>query len=192
MTRPGRPRAHVASHLIPARSAAALAALLLAGGAMLAASGVAEAGSPADGVSLQSDAGPLTLADYRGRYVYVDFFASWCTPCRASFPFMNDLAAEHAGAGLEVLAIGLDTDPADGRAFAERLGATFDVAHDPSGASAEAFDLRGMPSSYLLDPAGRVVWSHTGFRAKDIAAIEAAVRNALGSRTFADADGGDR
>ena len=126
----------------------------------------------------------------------MDFYASWCVPCRASFPFMDALAERHADDGLAVLAIGLDEDSADSRAFAEALGAGFDVAFDPSGASAETMGLRAMPSSYLLTPDGDVAWSHVGFRSADRARIAAEVAARIGAGpdagAFADADGGRR
>ena len=150
------------------------------------------AGAPLAGTVLDGPDGAVAIDDYRGRWTYVDFFASWCAPCRASFPFMDALVARHAEEGLAVLAIGLDEDPADARAFAEALSPSFDVAFDPSGASAEAVGLVAMPSSYLLAPDGTVAWSHAGFRGSDAEAIAATVAEALGGAGLADADGEGR
>ena len=152
----------------------------------------AEDAAPLAGVALDGRDGPVAFDDYRGRVVYVDFFASWCAPCRDSFPFMDALLERHGDAGLEVVAIGLDEDPADALAFARRLDPGFDVAVDPAAGTARTLDVRGMPSSYLLGPDGEVLWSHVGFRRADAGAIEAAVVSALGASRLADADGTER
>ena len=190
------PRPAISSRVASAPRAlvarAVLALAVAAPVATFAASGAADgitAGAPLDGFVLDGPAGAVALDDYRGRWTYVDFFASWCAPCRDSFPFMDALAERHAGDGLAVLAIGLDEDPADARAFAERLGAGFDVAFDPGGASAEAIGLTGMPSSYLLAPDGTVAWTHAGFRDADRAPIAAAVARVIGAGTYADGGG---
>ena len=195
MARPGpeRPSRNARPTARGARAPASVAlALALSLGLAPVPAPAAPDGAPLAGLALDGPAGPVALDDYLGGWTYVDFYASWCVPCRASFPFMDALAERHADDGLAVLAIGLDEDPADARAFAERLAPRFDVAFDPAGASAEAMDLKGMPSSYLLAPDGRVVWSHVGFRRADADGIARAVADAIGAGAFADADGDDR
>ena len=126
------------------------------------------------------DGTTLRLEDLRGEVVYLDFWASWCPPCLRSFPWMDALAERHAEAGLRVVAINLDADRAAATRFLDDQDAGFDIAFDPEGRVAEAYDLRGMPSSYVIDRDGRVARAHVGFRAKEAAAMEAAILRVLG------------
>lgn len=107
------------------------------------------------------DGGLATFADLRGTPVVVNFFASWCEPCRAEMP---DLQAVHTELGDEVtfLGVNLRDSEDDARALLEETGVTFDVARDPSGSLAEAFGVVNMPSTFFLDASGRIVAAHAG------------------------------
>lgn len=105
----------------------------------------------------------LTLEEFKGKVVYVDFWASWCGPCRKSFPWMNAMHAKYAQQGLAIVAINLDSDKALADKFLSRLPANFHIRFDPEGSTATAFDLQGMPSSYLFNKKGELVQSHIGF-----------------------------
>lgn len=129
--------------------------------------------------ALDGPSGPVSLAALRGSVVYVDFWASWCAPCRQSFPWMNTLVERYAEQGLAVVAINLDASPADADEFLASTGPRFDIAFDPSGGSAEAYGVMGMPSSYLVGPDGQLLYSHIGFRPADRATIEAEIEQAL-------------
>ncbi len=113
----------------------------------------------------------VSLADYRGQVVYLDFWASWCGPCRESFPFMNELQRELAGRGLQILAVSVDKTPEDARRFLARYPAQFTVALDVAAACPAAFQLQGMPSSYIIDKSGVLRAVHAGFRNRDRAEI---------------------
>jgi thiol-disulfide isomerase/thioredoxin len=106
-----------------------------------------------------------------GKVVYVDFWASWCGPCAESFPFLDQLQRELGPQGLEVVGVGVDEDPAEARAFLRRRSVSFAVGHDPDGSCARAYDVKAMPSSYLVDRRGVVRHVYLGFRAADRAAI---------------------
>lgn len=136
---------------------------------------------------------PVRLDDLRGDVVYVDFWASWCPPCLKSFPWMNELAERHAADGLTIVAISLDGNRADAERFLDEARADFDVVFDPEASSAQAFDVVGMPSSFVIDRDGRIAYTHVGFRRKDMAQIEQAVAAALAesSPTMLQADAGD-
>lgn len=113
----------------------------------------------------------VSLADYRGQVVYLDFWASWCGPCRESFPFMNELQRELAGKGLQILAVSVDKTAEEARRFLASYPAQFTVALDVAGACPAAFQLLGMPSSYIVDKGGVVRAVHAGFRNRDRAEI---------------------
>ncbi|MBY5991448.1 TlpA family protein disulfide reductase [Ferrimonas balearica] len=97
------------------------------------------------------------------RLVYLDFWASWCGPCRYSFPFMNQLEAELGPRGLTVIAVNVDVDPEDAKPFLAKYPADFAIHYDPEGAIAEAYQVPGMPTSYLIRD-GQILASHVGFR----------------------------
>jgi len=105
---------------------------------------------------------------YQGSVLYVDFWASWCAPCRASFPFMNQLKAKYAQAGLEIVAVNLDSNRADAERFLKRIPADFKIYFDPEGMVAREFGVKGMPHSFLLNKEGEIIETHIGFRQKDI------------------------
>ncbi len=138
---------------------------------------------PAPSLILPGDHGKVDLATLKGRVVYLDFWASWCGPCRKSFPWMSDLQARYASQGLSVVAVNLDEDHAQVAKFLAAYPPGFTVAYDPKGTSAERYDVQGMPSSYLIDRSGRILAHHIGFREQDAAAREAEVRKLLLSDT---------
>lgn len=115
---------------------------------------------------------------YKGKVLYVDFWASWCTPCRASFPFMQAIAEEH-GDALAVVAINVDKDHADAEKFLKQFEINFDIVYDSQGTLAESFDVKGMPTSYLYDSEGKLLGTHVGFKVKDIEKLEAAIAMAV-------------
>ena len=111
-----------------------------------------------------SPAAALDLAPYRGKVVLVDFWASWCGPCAASFPWMQEMVAKHGGEGLVVIAVNLDEDKAAAQRFLGGGYRSFHHVEDPAGALAEAYGVRMMPTSILYDREGRPTFVHEGFR----------------------------
>jgi cytochrome c biogenesis protein CcmG, thiol:disulfide interchange protein DsbE len=150
-------------------------------GALLATplAGAVEAGAPAPAFTLPANDGTATLEAYRGKYVYLDFWASWCAPCRRSFPWMNALQ-QHHGDRLKVIAVNVDAKRADAERFLAANPAAFTVAFDGKGELARRYAVKGMPASVLIDPAGKVVATHAGFTDKTTAQTEAALNQALG------------
>lgn len=153
----------------------ALAALLA--GALPASAAVP--GSVAPEFTLEGRAGPVSLAAYKGKYVYLDFWASWCGPCKRSFPWMGELQKRYGGAGLQVVAVNVDTSRSDARQFLAENTADFVVAFDPAGAVARQYAIKGMPSSVLIGPDGKVLQVHAGFNDDSARRLEADLQLAL-------------
>ena len=120
------------------------------------------------------------LSDLRGRHVYVDFWASWCAPCKLSFAWMQTLQARYHPQELTVLAINLDKHRADADRFLQKNPVTFALAFDPQGESARQFDVKAMPSAYLLSPEGKVLMVHRGFVPQDVGALQQRIEQAVG------------
>jgi thiol-disulfide isomerase/thioredoxin len=113
--------------------------------------------------SLQGRTGKVSLSALKGRVVYVDFWASWCVPCRKSFPWMNEIETRFGPKGLTVVAINIDKSRAAVEGFLEDYPPIFKIAFDPSGEVAESYGVWTMPSSYLIDRKGNLRFSHKGF-----------------------------
>ncbi len=152
-----------------------LAALLLA--ASLSAHAAAAGDAP--DFALDGHGAPVKLADLRGKFVYLDFWASWCAPCKRSFPWMASLQQRYGAAGLQVVAINVDTRRFDADQFLAATPAAFVIAYDPAGATPKKYAIKGMPSSVLIDPAGKIIATHTGFTADTPAQVERDIELAL-------------
>jgi cytochrome c biogenesis protein CcmG, thiol:disulfide interchange protein DsbE len=126
-----------------------------------------EVGGVAPSAQLTTVSGSVDLAPSPQRWLYVDFWASWCAPCKQSFPWMNELQAKFRDRGLHVVAINVDTKRADADRFLKQLPAQFTVAFDPAGEMPKRFAVKAMPSAYLVDPQGRVRMVHRGFKDAD-------------------------
>lgn len=136
-------------------------------GAWLSSAQALDVGQRAPDVPLPGMPGVSKLSDWRGRHVYVDFWASWCGPCRISFPWLGALQARYKPEELTVVAINLDKNRRDADRFLQTQAAPFALAFDPSAQSARAFDVKTMPSSYLISPDGQVLLVHRGFTSED-------------------------
>lgn len=124
----------------------------------------------------------LDLKGLRGHVVYVDFWASWCTPCRQSFPWMKALESTYGRQGLSVIAIDLDHDRQDAQRFLRVFKPNFPVIFDPAGTLAQRFNVIGMPTSVLIDREGKIRYQHVGFLLKQRAEYERQVRGLLAQK----------
>jgi cytochrome c biogenesis protein CcmG, thiol:disulfide interchange protein DsbE len=127
-------------------------------------------------------ASSLDLTGFRGRVVYLDFWASWCGPCRQSFPWMEIMKSTYEVQGLEVVAVNLDKSRADADRFLKQFHPTFDVRFDPTAELPEIYKVQGMPSSVLIDRHGVTRFMHVGFRPVDGAIYEAQLRELLAEK----------
>ena len=159
--------------------------LLLAAALTLASSAAfaLDIGQPAPDVDLPDSAIAARLSDLKGKVVYVDFWASWCGPCRQSFPWMNDMQRKYGARGLQVVAINLDAKRADADRFLAQNAAGFALAFDSKGESARRFAVKAMPSSMLIGADGKLLYVHQGFRLEERAELEGRLAAALGIKT---------
>ena len=111
-----------------------------------------------------------------GKVVLVDFWASWCAPCRRSFPWMNEMQQRHGARGLVVIAVNVDRDRALADAFLSDLPAAFRLEFDAAGAVAQQFKVQAMPTSFLIDRRGQQRVRHAGFREAQRADREAQIQ----------------
>ena len=121
----------------------------------------------------------FTLAEHRGKVVLLDFWASWCAPCRRSFPWMEQMHDKYGEDGLVIVAVNMDAEIRNASEFLEEFSPPFVIAYDPSGTLARKFDVTAMPSSYLFDRDGNLVARHLGFKVKNQSEYEASLKEVL-------------
>ena len=137
--------------------------------------------SPTTGQAMSVD--DLDLADFEGRVVVIDFWASWCVPCRRSFPWLNAMQSKYADDGLVIIGVNVDRESADADKFLERFPATFNIIYDSEADLAKRFGVQAMPSSFVIGRDGAIRNSHLGFKKKKQDEYEAALVAALKEKT---------
>jgi thiol-disulfide isomerase/thioredoxin len=125
------------------------------------------------------NAAEFDLSSYQGKIVWVDFWASWCVPCRRSFPWLNEVLAKYEDKGFVVIGINVDKDQSLVREFLDETPANFPIVHDPDGQLATQFGVVGMPSSFIIGRDGQIISDHIGFKRHLIAEYETSIRAAL-------------
>ncbi len=131
---------------------------------------------------LPGDNKTINLQNLKGKVVYLDFWASWCVPCRKSFPWMNEMHSRYGSKDFTIVAINLDASKSDALKFLKNLPAKFDIAYDPDGTVASKYKLKVMPSSYLIDKSGALVFAHKGYREDDSNEIEKKIQKLINSK----------
>lgn len=156
-----------------------LLALMLAWGSIAPAGALAVGEVPPPFALLDATGELVPLERLRGKVVYVDFWASWCGPCRRSFPWMSEISKRYHPQGLVVIGVNTDKKRSDADRFLQQTPAAFTVVFDAAGATPSAWGVKAMPSSFLLDREGRLVAIETGFDDERKAAVEERIRKAL-------------
>jgi cytochrome c biogenesis protein CcmG/thiol:disulfide interchange protein DsbE len=152
-----------------------LSALALSAGCVSA----QEVGRRAPAFDLATSAKPVRLADLKGQVVYLDFWASWCAPCKQSFPFMSEMQAKYGARGFTVIGVNVDQKREDADKFLASTPAKFTVGYDTTGKVAEVYQPKGMPTSYLIGADGKVRAVHVGFKDSQREELEREIQSAL-------------
>jgi cytochrome c biogenesis protein CcmG/thiol:disulfide interchange protein DsbE len=128
---------------------------------------------------LQNSEIKTTLSHYKGQVIWLDFWASWCVPCRNSFPWLNSLHDRYRSKGLNIIAVNVDENRQDADNFLQQLPARFKVYFDPDGQLPSSFNIQGMPTSVMIDRDGTIRLFHIGFNEDEKASMEALIEKAL-------------
>jgi thiol-disulfide isomerase/thioredoxin len=128
-------------------------------------------------------AAPSTAFDpqeYAGKVVVLDFWASWCVPCRRSFPWLNTMHGRYGDDGLVIVGVNLDMERPEAERFLAEFPADFRIVYDDEMTLARRFEVMAMPSSFVIGRDGEVIAEHLGFKVKKQDEYEAVIRQALG------------
>jgi cytochrome c biogenesis protein CcmG, thiol:disulfide interchange protein DsbE len=118
---------------------------------------------------------PVALSDYKGKVVLIDFWASWCLPCKRLLPQVTGLKT--AAPKLQIVAISVDENRGKALAFLSGVDRTgFKAAQDADHKTAEAYSLEGMPTCFLIDKRGRIRFRHDGYTAEDLETLQGEVK----------------
>lgn len=152
--------------------------------ALMAQAHAVNTGATAPDFSLPSldGASKVNLTDYKGKVVYLDFWASWCGPCRVSFPILDQLSKELKASGFEVVGVNVDEKTQDATNFLKESPVSFTLAADPKASLPETYGVQGMPTSYLIDRQGKVRMVHSGFKKADADHLKAEIVKLLGEK----------
>jgi len=117
-----------------------------------------------------------------GKVIYLDFWASWCGPCRKSFPWMNKMQNKFKNQGFTVISVNLDAKKELAEKFLVENPAEFTVIYDAKGLTARHFKIQGMPSSMLIDRYGEVKVAHSGFFTKKVPQYEEEIQQLINTK----------
>ena len=135
--------------------------------------------APACSTPLSASQAGLKPEAYLGKVVLIDFWATWCGPCQKSMPFFNHLRNERLKDGFEIVAVNVDEEAETAREFLQSHPVDYPVVFDPAGECPKAYQVKAMPSSYLLDKSGKVRYVHLGYRDSDQASLREQIQALL-------------
>ena len=158
-----------------------LAAVALA--AMSASAHAVSVGEPAPRLEAQDQSGAWQRLDsFKGKVVYIDFWASWCAPCRRSMPALDRLRTQWSN-DLIVVGVNVDSEKPDALAFLKKTPVKFPIVFDPEGSWASRFDAPGMPTGYLIDRDGIVRHVNVGYQPSELSELEDLIKRAVEGRS---------
>jgi peroxiredoxin len=123
------------------------------------------------------DGGNLSLAELKGQVVMINFWATWCGPCRQEMPLLEQIQARYEPLGFTLVGINVEPDSAAAEEWLAKAPVTFPILFDRENRVAESFGVEGMPSSVFIDRAGKVRYVHRGYRPGDEAKYADMVRS---------------
>jgi thiol-disulfide isomerase/thioredoxin len=169
---------------IPNARAGVVRALMLLAVLVLALAGTADAlqtgqKAPAVAGARLDGQGQLSLAEMKGKVVYLDFWASWCKPCALSLPALDGFRKEFPSKDFAVLAVNVDREPALAKAFLSRRPVGYPSIFDPKGELPVRFGVETMPTSFLIDRNGVIRRVHRGFRKEDVPELRSAIQELI-------------
>ncbi len=121
----------------------------------------------------------IKLSEHRGRVVILNFWATWCAPCKEELPFFNHLYGKYKDVGLEVLGVNIDKNASEVRQMSESLKLAFAILPDPTGKVSNLYKIRSMPTTYVIGKDGMVRHIHWGFGPEEPARYEKEIRALL-------------
>jgi cytochrome c biogenesis protein CcmG/thiol:disulfide interchange protein DsbE len=121
----------------------------------------------------------VDLNDYEGKVVILDFWASWCVPCRRSFPWLDEMQNKYREQGLVVIGVNMDANASEADSFLKDFPVGFRIVRDEDGNLARHYDVIAMPSSYVIDRNGKIAERHLGFKTGRMPEYEATLQEVL-------------
>lgn len=138
-----------------------------------------EVGDKTPDFTLSGPQGTVRLSSTAGNVIYLDFWASWCGPCKQSFGWMNAMQEKYGPKGLRIIGVNLDGSVEDAKKFLAEHPAKFTVVFDEKGEQPKKFGIRGMPTSFLIGKNGKIIFQHLGFRDSERDNLEREIKAAL-------------
>ena len=144
----------------------------------------AEGGGPAPDFTLKNRQGDsVTLSDLRGKVVLINFWATWCGPCRTEMPLLEAMYQRYSALGFEMLGVNVEKDSSLSDGFLKETPVTFPILYDPENQVSKMFDVAAMPSTVLVDREGNLRFLHHGYKAGDENAYQDMIRSLIRERS---------
>jgi peroxiredoxin len=145
-----------------------LAALLTATLLALPAGATPSTGGPAPPFSLSArSGGTLSLAQFKGQVVMLNFWASWCGPCRTEMPLLENIYKKYSKMGFTLIGVNVEPDPKAAEDWLKQTPVSFPVIYDKDSAVSKSYDVAGMPSTVIIDRKGNIRMLHRGYKPGD-------------------------
>lgn len=144
---------------------------------------LAYGGAPDFTLNTLRGGGSVSLSSLKGKVVLLDFWASWCGPCKQSFPAYNQLLNRFGKQGLVIIGINQDRERGEALQFLSHTPANFTLLADPENSVAKLYNPPTMPTSFLIDQSGNIVKTYDGYHQGDEQTIAGDIENLLGNKS---------